>query len=300
MTAEVQGITKLEPGDWYAGFIKGFDSPPPQLLFNVNVAVGEAAGDSVVALLFETDEFPYVMPVKDKPNFREVPIRVGTHTHSANRRQLMRILAPIVASPPTEITELAVSARLQDFQEIPRQALPEIAGSSAQRSVSLHIRGSVFIEHVGPHAVAIPLRSLTSNLVIGDRRLSLHETFQVDQLRAPSVAGGGRGPEPIPPSFGVYAKSGSIVATGPGEFHFGAGLTWAYSPEDTTGLRKIFDLLLNQETVQLELSFKFAAAETPVTLRPVLKLSAPGKEPPEFNGEGWREWDLGKWTLDGA
>ena len=58
-------------------------------------------GNTIVALLFETDRAPFV--VKAQNGYLEVPWREGTRTNSARRSDLVRLLAPVVRLPRFEI-----------------------------------------------------------------------------------------------------------------------------------------------------------------------------------------------------
>lgn len=293
-TGEIQPLAPTEPGEWYAGFRRGFDSTAPQLVYNVNVAVGDGPGEWVVALLFETDEFPYVMPVKDKPNLREVPVRVGTTTESANRRQLMRILAPVVQSPPTEIVEASATAELRDHRLIPaeEQHLPNAENGPAHRDLTIRVNCSVYVEHVAAQSVAIRERTISCALFVADRKIDLSDDLRVRQLQRTSAGGffsvgslntPDNTPEPIPPTFGVYAQHGSIVATGPGEFSFWTEVEQVFAV-GSTDFAKIMEELTEHQQLDLEVSFKFAAAESPVTLRCVLHATTPMSQPPPFSG----------------
>jgi hypothetical protein len=220
----IRPLTETDPSDWHATFTAAFDSAPPRLVMHLTVATGDAEGDAVVALLFETDEFPYVMQVgAAAPDRREVPIRVASGTASANRHQLMRILAPTVASPPCAITELDLTARRSHFAAtVPPPGpphSPQAVGLPERDELTLNLQGRVFIEYTGTHVATIPTRTVKAVVSVGGH--SFEAEVHVNELSAGISRGGmGPNPEPVPPTYGVYAKSRMIVATGPGEFSF--------------------------------------------------------------------------------
>ena len=81
----VQQIIDLEPKRLVRGIRQGVRLCPTSTRLQRERRCWDAPADSVVALLFETDEFLYVMNVQGVSDRREVPVRVGGAMHSANR-----------------------------------------------------------------------------------------------------------------------------------------------------------------------------------------------------------------------
>src|SRR4029077_7253709 len=90
----------------------------PELLHHLNIPW---KSKSVVALIFETDRAPYVVknPSGGHVTF-EVPWRAATDTFSANRSQLLKVLAPLQRLPSLEIMWCYLRARVLDQSPIPQ------------------------------------------------------------------------------------------------------------------------------------------------------------------------------------
>lgn len=93
----IAGADDIEISDWHKTFVAQFDEPAPHF----TEVIMTFAEKRVVAVQFDTDRPPYVVKV-DGAVSREVPYRQGTHVNSANRSQLMRLLAPVVSRPVFE------------------------------------------------------------------------------------------------------------------------------------------------------------------------------------------------------
>jgi len=102
-TPAVPGVNAENFADWWSSVKSCFDGAYP----HVDHLAFEYDGQSVVALLFETDLAPFVVKVQDGggPVSREVPWREGTSVDSATRLQLIRLLVPVVRSPKLEIVK---------------------------------------------------------------------------------------------------------------------------------------------------------------------------------------------------
>src|SRR5262249_17835092 len=93
----VTGADYNELANWYPPVQSQFDALAPRLV-DVNVPW---KGKTVVALLFETDRFPFVVknPVNGQPGCGpvslEVPWRENTATRSATRSDLIRLISPL-------------------------------------------------------------------------------------------------------------------------------------------------------------------------------------------------------------
>lgn len=104
----VVGVNNEELADWSAQVRAEFDGLAPQILRDLNVPV---KGETVVALLFDTDRAPYLVknPAYNQPNGGpvqlEVPWREARSTRSASRSDLLRILSPIQKNPSFELLD---------------------------------------------------------------------------------------------------------------------------------------------------------------------------------------------------
>ncbi len=94
---KVVGANQNELSSCYQQVITQFDDIAPSMT-DLNVVVDDK---TVVALLFETNRFPYV--VKTKDGWLEVPWREGTSTRSAKRSELLKLLVPYLFLPSFEV-----------------------------------------------------------------------------------------------------------------------------------------------------------------------------------------------------
>ena len=101
----VVGANHEELADWWPGVRSHFDGLAPEIS-DYNVPVN---GDTVVALLFETDRAPFVVknPSFGKggggPVSLEVPWRETTGVRTARRSDLLRLLSPLLRVPQVEV-----------------------------------------------------------------------------------------------------------------------------------------------------------------------------------------------------
>lgn len=180
---------------WWSQMSARFDQLPPEMVRHLNIPVG--LGESVTAIQFATDRAPYVVTsnVGGSPE-REVPLRDGTRTRSATRSELLRMLIPEVGNPPVVILSGSLSGQWNAKVE-PDQGRDE--------STSLSGSVELFIEHIGPKGILLPLHEMFVELVSGDLRLR------------PGIWLRGGGKEaPPPPAFGLQVRPDGIASTGPG------------------------------------------------------------------------------------
>src|SRR5690606_41755239 len=74
-------------------------------------------GQPIVALLFDTSSFPYVVTKGDGPGAFEweVPMREGTRTRSARRSEIVRLFTPEAAPVSIEIHRCLVTGDLDEY-----------------------------------------------------------------------------------------------------------------------------------------------------------------------------------------
>lgn len=100
-TGEVHPIT-MSTDEWWAQVIAEFDDGVfPQLGRNRRVHLNE--DESVLVLVFETDEAPYLVQTHDAGLDREVPLRSATAVRSARRHELLRIIGSAVRTPTSRV-----------------------------------------------------------------------------------------------------------------------------------------------------------------------------------------------------
>lgn len=108
---ETNGVTQRSNTDlatWWSQVSAQFDEVAPTV---TDLLVHVGAGETVVALCFDTDRPPYVVknPAGGKVQ-REVPWREGTSLRTAKRSDLVRILVPAQVAPRLEIVEAQLYA----------------------------------------------------------------------------------------------------------------------------------------------------------------------------------------------
>jgi hypothetical protein len=147
----VSARSPIEPADWWAQVSSFFDEVPPKL---TDVVVQVGGGESVVAILFGTEQAPYVIAKKPDGGavVREVPWREGTSIRSARRSDLVRILVPLSAAPRIEFVNAKVEAD-PEFHQSP--GAPGTYGPG----VSFRITGAVYLSCGQTYAV-FPYRHL--------------------------------------------------------------------------------------------------------------------------------------------
>ncbi|GAA1911312.1 hypothetical protein GCM10009737_10920 [Nocardioides lentus] len=249
-----------DPESWYREICREFNSPPPRLLFHVTVAVTDTPGDSVTALAFDTNEFPYVMTVKSAPDRREVPLRTATGTKSSDRQDLLRILAPTLTSPPCEISDAEVSASISALGGEPGAG--DLSSEVPPRTVlSISARLKILINFVGDGAVSAPIRSIRVRVRTVDG-----ETWDLEPYVMSSAGRRGDSPAPPPPRFGVHVSGGFVIATGVGEFSLQASGATSAPPATEETLEAHRALLLAADSLIVDVRLFFASGDRPTVL----------------------------------
>ena len=90
----VVGVDRTELANWYPQLVKAFDSTAPTLIIDLNLNIDNK---TVVALLFETGNAPFVIKVQNSDRL-EIPWREGTRTRSATRAEVLRIFFAATAA----------------------------------------------------------------------------------------------------------------------------------------------------------------------------------------------------------
>jgi hypothetical protein len=100
-TVKVQGAGKKELSNWYSRVAKSFDGPPPTLSLS---AILHDFDKPIVAVLFETDDAPYVVNLYNSRD-RVVPWREATGQRCASRSELLKLLQHRAVLPDSRIIE---------------------------------------------------------------------------------------------------------------------------------------------------------------------------------------------------
>jgi len=293
---EVVQTSEQEPSDWHAAMAGAFDSDPPDLLLHRTVSVGEDGSDTVIALAFGTDRFPYVMTVKGEDR-REVPLRVAAGTVSANRHQLLRILQPNLELPAMAVTAASVSVTWKDT---PRP-VTDTEPTQVERMLELtaQVRANIFVEYTGPRAATLPVRQMRARLRCGD--LSTRLDVRVTHLGSTGffTSLSDRPPEPIPPQYGVYAKDNHVIATAPGEFTINTSTDFPKRPAPDDFLSSAYEAFEASTELVLDFSLRVVGVDREVKLTAVLSRHEPVSTRPDRDGPhgATREVRLGRWEI---
>jgi len=97
-TGEICDVDQLELSTWYEKVKSAFDDQHAPTVRDLNINYN---GHTFVALLFDTERFPFVVKVRD--GYLDVPWREGTLTRSAKRSELLKLLLPLQYLPQVEI-----------------------------------------------------------------------------------------------------------------------------------------------------------------------------------------------------
>jgi hypothetical protein len=255
-----------DPATWWARMSARFDQEvAPTLVRHLRIPVGE--GNSVIALLFETDRAPYVVK-----NFsggspeREIPVRGATGTRSAHRTELLRMLAPTILTPRTTIIDAQIFCKRHD----PEPYRPE----------QLRFTGYVllYLEHTQGVVATIPVHQISAHLA-------------ADQLEVPLILGlpeylGDGAPEP-PPRWGVSVEHNQIVCTAPGFVQLRVGGEAPLSVQDPMSITSRVDITISLGVI---------GAMSPIRLSATLAKW-------DRQGRGYSEpgiVEVGYWTLDSS
>ncbi len=145
----IKGADHVEFASWLSKVKSQFESEHAPRCYDCNIHID---GETVAALVFETDQSPYVVqnPVHGKkdggPVSLEVPWRDGTSTRSATRADLLKILVPLRKQPAFEI----------------RSA--ELEGGDAW---SLSMRLDTYITHLDDQPITIPFHRCSLTYQVG-------------------------------------------------------------------------------------------------------------------------------------
>lgn len=242
----------VEPKDWYAQAVSKFDEKlAPDLAQTLIVTLDD--GDSVVVMVFDTDRFPYVVDVPGKTGFLEVPLRVGTGTRSAHRRELVRLLEPTVRLPAIEIERSMLEAYWFDG---PSNRRNEDGNYPRVMVFSFEGTTEVALAHVGEGSVTLPVRAMRARVVVEDRPLpvDVHVLDSSTKRVGPdgkTVSVSGDFFEP--PRLGVYVQKQQVVGLSPGTFR----VKWKCYRKDSAPsdeLSEWFELFERASTVRLDLA----------------------------------------------
>lgn len=169
------GASDEELSNWHKKVIAQFDQAPPTLVNNVVV---DFNGCSLVGLLFETENGPYVVK---NPSFgkaqggsieREVPWREGNSTRSARHSDLIRILVPALRFPTMEV--------LSGFLSLAPQK--RFLSDSSEETYHWYASILVYVVPKSPDRIVIPFHKCRGTFRINEDHACSYIAFQHVEL----------------------------------------------------------------------------------------------------------------------
>lgn len=228
----VYAVGNLDPATWFAQIESAFDEVAPELENHIVVQVGN--NQTVVALQFRTDRPPYVVKVANGGKTeREVPLRVGTRTRSANRHEILRFLVPEVRVP--FVSPITASLTL---------GRPDFAGNDSDE-LGITLLTELYFEYVGAAGALIPKHGISARLIGGTVNVVADLPYYHSATTVIS-------------SHGLSRRADGVELNGSGSLHLNP--IWRIKRADSGKFAEV-----NEWTVQLEFavsgSDRFARAD---------------------------------------
>lgn len=194
----VVGARQEEFAAWFGQVGACFNELPPQV---TQLAI-PAHGQTIVALLFNTDRAPFVVK---NPQFGnqaggpvelEVPYREATSTRSARRSDLIRLLSPRASLPDLEVLT------------------GELSASPSAGSATWHLNMKVYVYPKGATSVVIPFHRCEGNLQVPGCVATA--SFRALRFQAPALPSAA----PLRPvTASITSTDTEVVVDGPGHLH---------------------------------------------------------------------------------
>lgn len=211
-TTGVCGADPAELANWFSTVRSRFDQVYPEVQ-DLNVP---ASGQTVVALLFQTDRAPYLVKnsafgsVKGDAVEWEIPWREGRKTRTANREALLRMLGPLVQLPDVECLSCSLSVRDEPHKD----------GGSYQR---WYFDASLYVVPRG-EALVIPFhRCVLTAAFEGGASIDNWPTLRLTPPYSIRMAGREMGSRVD--SLTVESSSAEVIIQGPGKVQVMADVT---------------------------------------------------------------------------
>ena len=195
------GVDAVETADWLASVFAYFDGATPDVT-DLVIRAGDVA---LVALLFGTDRFPFVVKnpaygTEPTPISFEVPWREGTKIRSARREDLVRLLSAAIALPDMEVLGCTV----------------HIAPSDAHRPPGLHATMDVYVVPREPGTLVIPFHR-SRFAIRSESTKPVAMTVSNGRPYSRYMRGGPFGMERGPASLTIHSADNEVIVEGLGE-----------------------------------------------------------------------------------
>ncbi len=156
---------KEDLAPWVQQVASQFDGMSPQLVDHLTVPV---AGGTVVALLFDTRQPPYVVknPAYGKRAevvSLEIPWREGTHTRTARRSELLRVLSPTQLLPDVE--QMGASLSVSGF-----------GSGKVAEGLEWELSAGAYFTPRDDRPVSFPFHRIDARVLVGTLEVELTKT----------------------------------------------------------------------------------------------------------------------------
>lgn len=186
-------IAGFDFDQWFAKIPSQFDGPYPE----PTIAWLEEEGHGLLAVSFRTDHAPYVVKRSSNPQQRDMPWREGSHTRSATRSELIRMLLPQARLPRIEFLGGAIA-----FETKP--------GQHPDQHGEFSFSAELFIEHADAGGIHLSQHRCAATIRIGEQvftapagHVSLQSMEREPHLQPSSIR---------PTSAGLYMQSAGSFA----------------------------------------------------------------------------------------
>jgi len=211
----VVGANDEELANWSAGVRAKFDGLAPQIMRDLNVPV---EGETVVALLFDTDRAPYLVKnpaygqANGGPVQLEVPWREARSTRTASRSDLLRILSPIQKGPSFEL----LNAWLKVYPELVSSAAGGLTCSDAPKNFTWKLHMDFYVVPRTDARVVIPFHHCRASFEIPER-IPETQFESIVMMPLSSIYFGGRGHTKRVDSLTIESTKYEVLINGPGK-----------------------------------------------------------------------------------
>jgi len=235
------GASEVELADWFAQVKSNFDDNlVPDLTLQIPVTYGNGA--TVVALLFDTDRAPFLVKNPKGGDIQyEVPWREATGLRTARRRDLIRILIPIMKLPDLQVLEGSLNFKR--------------AGDEGSGCLSL----TCYLIPNTRDTLAIPFHMCSARFKLAGHGESIN--LGPLTLGPPGLIYALQ-PGPNPSSKTVVDSNSEVLINGPGKVVIAGFLSWS-NPEAIGLIEPISEV----EEAFAEVSIRPAGVDNPLVIK---------------------------------
>lgn len=162
-TGEHTKWTGEDLNQWWPRVSKYFNQVPPSLIRDATLTIGQ--DEQVKALVFASDQCPYLVRPNEHSGQLEIPIRDGANTRSANRAEVISLLAHFPRIPRIDIIGGYIN-------------LTEWLSSHPDDEDAIFFEGtlSLFVHLLKGDRIVFPRHLVEGEIEINGTRFSLHSS----------------------------------------------------------------------------------------------------------------------------